>query len=127
MDKNEAQKIANAAALATVTLLESKGVIRSPASAVEKTEEALRQYPVWKTMDDPAAKRMVDAIDECLAEFENEPYLDTVRLFYFAGMKNSACARTVCCDERTAQRNRRNIVKQFAARLYPGEYIQDLR
>lgn len=127
MDKNEAQKIANAAALATVALLESKGVIKSPISAVEKTEEALRQYSVWKTMDDPEAKRMVTAINECLAEFENEPYLDTVRLFYFEGLKNSACARTVCCDERTAQRNRRNIVKKIAARLYPDAYIQDLR
>lgn len=127
MTKEETQRIANAAALATVALLEKRGLLQPVhKSVMEKTENTLRQYPVWKTMDDPHARRMVAEIDACLEAAKNDPYVDTIRLFYFAGLTNAATAKTVCCDYRTAQRNRRELVKQFAARLYPEEYMQEL-
>lgn len=127
MSKDETQKIASATALALVALLEEKGVLRNTAKGViEKTEQALRQYPVWRTMNDPDAQRKVAEIDACLEAAANDPYVDTIRRFYFDGLTNAATAKMVCCDARTAQRNRRELVKQFAARLYPKEYMQEM-
>ena len=125
--RDETQKIASATALAVMALLEEKGVLRDTAeSVIQKTERALRQYPIWKTMDDQDAQRKVAEIDACLAAAANDPYLDTIRRFYFDGLTNAATAKMVCCDARTAQRNRRELVKQFAARLYPKEYMQEM-
>jgi hypothetical protein len=127
LSKDETQKIASATALAVVALLEEKGMLRDTAqSVIEKTENALRQYPVWRTMNDPDAQRKVAEIDACLEAAANDPYVDTIRLFYFGGLTNAATAKTICCDYRTAQRNRRELVKQFAARLYPKEYMQEM-
>ena len=67
MSKDETQKIASATALAVVALLEEKGILRDTAqSVIEKTENALRQYPVLRTMNDPDAQRKVAEIDACL-------------------------------------------------------------
>lgn len=127
MSKDETQKIASATALAMVALLEEKGALRNTTeSVIERTERALRKYPVWRTMNDPDAQRKVAEIDACLEAAANDPYVDTIRLFYFGGLTNSATAKTICCDARTAQRNRRELVKQFAARLYPKEYMNEM-
>lgn len=127
MTEKEAKQIAHDAARATVELLKKEGLLRDTANGIlEKTENALRQYPVWKDLDTPHARRMAAKIEACLAEAENDPYVDTVRLFYFAGMKNAAVAKTICCDDRTAQRARRELVKKFAARMYPEEYEKEM-
>ena len=118
---------AHEAARATVELLKKEGLLRDTANSVlDKVERDLRQYPKWKDVDTPHARRMVAQIEACLDAAENEPYLDTIRLFYFAGMKNAAVAKTICCDERTAQRARRELVKKFAAKLYPEEYENEM-
>ena len=131
MNKDETQKIiaaaATAGAQAMAVLLEKRGLLQPvTTSVIEKTENALRLYPMWKEMDEPEARRMVAAIDKCLEAASNEPYVETIRLFYFDGLTNAATAKTVCCDARTAQRNRRELVKQFAARLYPDEYVREM-
>jgi len=127
LSKDETQKIASATALAMVALLEEKGALRNTTeSVIERTERALRKYPVWRTMNDPDAQRKVAEIDACLEAAANDPYVDTIRLFYFGGLTNAATAKTICCDARTAQRNRRELVKQFAARLYPKEYMNEM-
>ena len=131
MNKDETQKMIAAAAArgaqAMAALLEQRGLLQQVGeSVIEKTEKALRLYSTWKDMDDPDARRMVAAIDKCLASASNDPYVDTIRLFYFEGLTNAATAKTVCCDYRTAQRNRRELVKQFAARLYPDEYMREM-
>lgn len=94
--------------------------------AIKKTEELLRNYPQLKAADTPESRRTVAEIDACLAEAENEPYIDVIRLFYFAGMKNAACARVMCCDERNLRKARRALVQRFAARLAPGDFIREL-
>lgn len=132
MNKDETQKMiaaaANAGAQAMAALLEKRGLLQPVGgeSVIEKTERALRLYPTWATMDDPDARRMVANIDACLEAVKNDPYAATINLFYFHGLTNAATAKTICCDYRTAQRNRRELVKQFAARLYPDEYMREM-
>lgn len=129
MNRDEAKQIAVDAARATVELLKKEGMLRDVANSVlDKTERDLRQYPEWRTMqgEHPHARRMVAQIDACLEAEGNDPYIDTIRLFYFAGLKNAAVAKEMCCDDRTAQRARRELLKKFAARLYPEEYRAEM-
>lgn len=130
MDEKELHKIiheaSSAGAEAMAALLEKRGPLRPVSrSVLDKVEADLRMYPQWKTMASPAARRMVAEIDACLEAAANDPYVDTIRLFYFGGMTNAATAKMIPCDYRTAQRNRRELVKQFAAKLYPEEYMKE--
>lgn len=127
MEDKEIQKIISDTVIATVCRLRSEGLLRdSIVSAYTKTEELLRQYPELCKVADQYAQRVVSEVDRCLADAKNEPYLDVIRLYYFEGNKNAACAKMLCCDERTARRNRANLVKRFSARLASEEFIREL-
>lgn len=111
----------------TVGKMKVEGVLRDNSkTAYEKTEALLRQYPTLKNASTPYARRVVAEIDACLADAENEPYLDVIRLYYFAGLKNAACAQVLACGERTARRYRVALVQQFSVRLASDEFIREL-
>lgn len=122
------EKIIKAAVAETVLQLKAQGLL-SPASkktATEKTEELLRQYPQLRGIQEPYAQRVVQEIDALLAEAENEPYVDVIRLYYFGGLTNEACANTMCCDERTCRRYRKKLVQRFSVRLASDEFLREL-
>jgi hypothetical protein len=111
----------------TVQQLQAAGLLQdSSISAYKKTEMLLRQYPELKKSQEPYARRVVQEIDACLADAANEPYVKVIQYFYFEGMKNSACAARLICDERTARRNRTRLVQQFSARLASDDFIREL-
>lgn len=111
----------------TVQQLKAAGLLRDDTqTAYKKTEELLRQYTQLKEVQEPYAQRVVQAIDACLEEAANEPYVDVIRLYYFAGMKNAACADVLFCGERTCRRNRKKLVQQFSARLASDVFLQEL-
>lgn len=127
MTDAETTKIINDTVAATVMQLQAAGLLRSNTrTAYEKTEELLRQYPRLKGLPSTYAQRIVQEIDACLAEVEQEPYADVIRLYYFGGLKNAACADVLCCDERTGRRARRRLVEQFSVRLASEEFIREL-
>ena len=127
MTDEKIQKIIESTVEATVRKLQEAGLLTAGAkSAIAKTEELLRSYPQLKEADDPKSRRVVAEIDACLLEAENEPYIDVIRLFYFGGLKNAACAKIMACDERNLRKNRKELVKRFAARLAAGDFIRDL-
>lgn len=127
MTDAETTKIINDTVAATIAQLQAAGMLRSNTrTAYEKTEELLRQYPRLKDLPGEYAQRVVQEIDACLAEVEQEPYADVIRLYYFGGLKNSACADVLCCDERTGRRARRRLVEQFSVRLASEEFIREL-
>lgn len=112
---------------ATVLKLKTAGMLRvDTMSAYEKTEALLRQYPQLVGVDEPYALRVVKEVDACLADVKNEPYADVIRLFYFEGMKSTACADTLFCTERTARRHRKKLVERFSARLASDEFVREL-
>lgn len=121
------QEVIDATVAATVRKLQDAGMLNTGTkSAVEKTEELLRNYTQLKEADDQKSRRLVAEIDACMAEAENEPYIDVIRLFYFAGNKNAACAKIMCCDERNLRKARKALVRRFAARLAAGDFIREL-
>ena len=126
MNDNELKSLIDRAVTATVLKLKTEGLLIKPISSVEKTEELLRQYPVLQGVDEPYAERVAREVETCLEESRNEPYADVIRLFYFDGLKNAACAKRLNCDERTARRARKQLVKQFSARLASEDFIREL-
>ena len=127
MNETEVKQLIADTVNATVSKMQAAGLLRdNRTTAIEKTEALLRQYPALKGVDEPYAQRVVREIDACMEEIQNDPYADVIRLFYFGGLKNAACADVLCCDERTARRNRKQFVQQFSARLASDEFIRDL-
>ncbi len=128
MNNEEIQKIVKETVTATVLQLKAAGMLQptTQKTAVQKTEELLRQYPQLRGIREPYAQRVVQEIDTLLAEAENEPYVDVIRLYYFGGLTNEGCANTLCCDERTCRRYRKKLVQQFAVRLASDEFIREL-
>lgn len=111
---------------AVVSKLQAAGILRSQCSAVEKTEALLFQYKTLQDIQTPYARRVVGEINACLEEFKNDPYINSIRLFYFDGLKNAAAAAAMHYDERTFRRNRRQLVEKFAVRLASEEFIEEL-
>ena len=127
MKKEEVKQLINDTVQTTVLQLKAAGLLKDGTkSAYEKTEALLYQYPELCKVNEPYAQRVVREIDACMADAESDPYLDVIRLYYFAGLKNAACADTMCCDERTARRNRVALVKRFSARLASDDFIREL-
>lgn len=123
----ETKELIDETVRATVMQLRAAGLLQSNTpTAYEKTEELLRQYPRLKDLPGEYAQRVVQEIDACLAEAEQDPYVDVIRLYYFGGLKNAACADVLCCDERTGRRARRRLVEQFSVRLASEEFIREL-
>ncbi len=128
MTEKEIQKIVRDTVTATVLQLKAAGMLQ-PAdgkTAVQKTEELLRQYPQLRGIQEPYAQRVVAEIDRLLAAAENEPYVDVIRLYYFGGLTNEGCANALCCDERTCRRYRKKLVQRFSVRLASEEFIKEL-
>ncbi len=127
MTTEETKKIISDTVAETVRQLKTAGLLKSGTmTAFDKTEALLRQYPLLKTMDAPYAQRVVREVDACLEEAKNEPYLDVIRLYYFSGLKNSACANQMFCSEKTCRRNRVKLVQQFSVRLSSEEFFREL-
>ena len=127
MTDEKIEQIIRRTVRATVQQLKAADLLKGKEkTACEKTEALLREYPRLKGMQEPYAQRVVQEVEACLAEAENEPYLDVIRLYYFAGNKNAACAAIMCCDERTCRRYRRKLVEQFSVRLASDEFIKEL-
>jgi hypothetical protein len=126
--EKEIQKIVRETVTATVLQLKTAGMLQpvTAKTAVQKTEELLRQYPQLRNSTEPYALRVVAEIDALLAEAESEPYVDVIRLYYFGGLTNEGCANTLCCDERTCRRYRKKLVQQFSVRLASDEFIREL-
>ena len=127
MTDEKIEQIIRRTVSATVLQLQAAGLLKdNELTAYKKTEALLREYPRLKSLQEPYAQRVAQEVEACLAEAENEPYLDVIRLYYFAGNKNAACAAIMCCDERTCRRYRKKLVQQFSVRLASDEFIREL-
>ncbi len=128
MTNEEIKRLVQDTVTSTVLQLKAAGMLQpvTTKTAVQKTEELLRQYPQLRGIQEPYAQRVVQEIDRLLAEAENEPYVDVIRLYYFGGLTNEGCANTLCCDERTCRRYRKKLVQRFSVRLASDEFIREL-
>lgn len=102
----------------TIRQLKDAGLLED-ATPRRKTEELLRQYTA---MDQGDPRR--ELIDDFLCDNDADPYLDAIRLYYFAGNKSSTVASIMCYTERTCRRNRLRLVDLLAAKLVAAGVIK---
>lgn len=127
MNDEEIKQLIQQTVATTVQQLQNAGLLQGhELTAYKKTEALLRQYPKLKEQPEPYARRLVQEVDACLAEAANDPYVDVIRLYYFADLKNAACAKMLNCNERTCRRNRRKLVERFSARLASDAFIREI-
>lgn len=130
MDDNEIKQIIGDTANAVIMQLKAEEFLQSGSrTAYEKTEELLWQYPALKKVQTPYARRVCQEIEACMAEIQNEPYKDVIRLFYFERLTNEAVINSLpffCGSERTCRRNRKKLVQRFSVRLASDEFIKEL-
>lgn len=127
MEENEIRKIIDDAVSATILGLQTSGILRDKTkTATEKTEELLRQYKALQATDQSYARTIVDEIDNCFAALRADPYIDVIRLYYIDGLTNAAVAREMYCSERTVRRNRKKLVREFAARLMADDFTREI-
>lgn len=117
MDK-ETRQLIEATVAETVRQLKAEGLLED-ATPRRKTEELLRQYPDMRVTDPRQ-----ELIEEFLAANENDPYIDAIRLYYFAGNKSTATASIMCSTERTCRRNRLRLVDLLADKLQAAGVIK---
>jgi hypothetical protein len=127
LTENEIKQLISSTVTETVTKLQAVGLLKDGnLTAYEKTERLLWKYTELQKAQTPYAQRVVAEIDKCMADAKNEPYLDVIRLYYFGGLKNAACAKVLACGERTARRYRVALVQRFSVRLASDEFIREL-
>lgn len=127
MNDKEVRKLIEDTVNTTVLKLKAASMLKDGhRTATEKTEALLHQYPELKKVNQPYARRVVQEVDTCLATIAADPYAAVIPLYYFEGKTNAAVAAVMCCDERTARRNRKKFVEQFASRLASDEFIREL-
>ena len=102
----------------TIRQLKDAGLLEDTAPR-RKTEELLRQYP---SMDE--GEPAWEVIGVFLTEQKNDPYIDAIQLYYFAGNKSTATASIMCSTERTCRRNRLRLVDLLAAELVAAGVIK---
>lgn len=114
MKQKEKEEIIQCTADEVMRRLRNRGKLPVPVeTSREKAVAILRQYPRAKKSDSETERRAAAVVDAFLEENAADPYIDAVRLFYFDGLKNSAVAAKIPCDETTCRRNRSRLVKAF--------------
>ncbi len=113
---------------AAVERLKAAGMLRqNTRSAREKTEELLRQYPLFKLIK--GKRRTADIvakIENALAKIGDDPYGIIIKRYYFDRQALEAIALDLGISTRTAKRNKQRLVGTLAAILFSDETINDI-
>lgn len=113
---------------ATVLKLKMAGLLKdNRKSAIEKTEELLRNYPTFKKITGKEhTEKLVAAVEEALGTIRNDPYFDIINRFYFNGQSREFIAKEYNTSVTTISRNKTRLLKEISPMLFSEEFIQEL-
>ena len=113
---------------ATVPKLKMAGLLKdNRKSAIEKTEELLRNYPTFKKITGKEhTEKLVAAVEEALGTIRNDPYFDIINRFYFNGQSREFIAKEYNTSVTTISRNKTRLLKEISPMLFSEEFIQEL-
>lgn len=128
MNDDELKAIINDTVNATVLKMKMAGLLKDDRrTAIEKLEELLRNYPVFKTITDQEyTVKLVAKVDAALAEIANDPYYDVIRMFYFEGMTRDFIAMEYDTSITTISRNKTRLLNQLKLMLFSDDVIYEL-
>lgn len=126
LDK-ETKEIIDATVEATVSALKAAGLISSrQESTYRKTEELLRNYNALTMSGDPTAEELVRKIETALEYIKDDPYYETVTLYYIGGWTREQVADRFESTVKTITRNKTRLINRLKAILYTEEYIAEM-
>ena len=128
MNDAEIKSIINDTANTVVLKMKMAGLIRDGRkTAIEKTEELLRNYPIFKDITDQEYTiKLVAKIEDALKEIENDIYYDVIPMFYFHNETREYIAERFGCTETTISRNKTRLLNQLKLKLFSDDVIFEL-
>ena len=128
MENYEIKQFINDTVNATVLKMKMAGLIRdNRKTAIEKTEELLRNYPTFKDITDQEYTiKLVVKIEEALKDIEDDIYYDVIPMFYFHNETREYIAERFGCTETTVSRNKTRLLNQLKLRLFSDDVIFEL-
>jgi RNA polymerase sigma factor (sigma-70 family) len=128
MNDAEIKSIINDTANTVVLKMKMAGLIRDGRkTAIEKTEELLRNYPIFKDITDQEYTiKLVAKIEDALKDIEGDIYYDVIPMFYFHNETREYIAERFGCTETTVSRNKTRLLNQLKLKLFSDDVIFEL-
>lgn len=128
MNDAEIKSIINDTANTVVLKMKMAGLIRDGRkTAIEKTEELLRNYPIFKDITDQEyTVKLVAKIEDALKDIEDDIYYDVIPMFYFHNETREYIAERFGCTETTVSRNKTRLLNQLKLKLFSDDVIFEL-
>ena len=128
MTEQETKAIISATVEETVQRLKAAGLLKqSKRTAREKTEELLRQYPLFKMIKGKRrTAELVARVDNALAKIAGDPYYDIITKHFFEreGLENIAFDFDI--STKTARKHKQRLVGVLSNLLFSDEAIQEI-
>lgn len=124
MNREEIEEIINL----TVIKLKMAGLMKDDRkSAFQKTEELLRNYPVFKRVTgNKSTQKLVSKIEDALEEIKSDIYYDIVPMIYFENRTREDIADHFNTSTKTITRNKNKLVNLLKLRLFSDDVIFEL-
>ena len=128
MDKSEIQNMIDDTVNATVLKMKMAGLLKDDRrTAIEKLEELLRDYPVFKNIQDKDyTVKLVAKVEEALATIESDPYYKVIPMFYFQNQTRENIAFIFNTSVTTISRNKTRLLNQLKVILFSDDVIYEL-
>lgn len=127
MEDHEIKGYINDTVNATVLKMKMAGLLKgNRQSAIEKTEELLRNYPTFRDLQEPYSMTLAAKIDEALKLIEDDPYYEIIPMFYFHNETREYIAEYFDCTVTTISRNKTRLLNKLKLRLVSKEVIEEL-
>jgi hypothetical protein len=111
----------------TIIKLRAEGLLRDEArSAVQKTEDILRNYPYFKLSDQPFTQNFCKKVDEAIDKIRGDYYFEIITMYYFDDVSRENIAAHFRTSESTISRNGIRLVEKLSSILFPDDMIIDL-
>lgn len=129
MKQEQIHKIINETVNTTVLKMKMAGLVRNNRrTALEKTEELLRNYNTFKAAENEQGytKKIVLKIENALNDIKEDAYYKVIEMYYFKNNTREEIAEKYKCSEATISRNKTRLMKILSAKLFSDDIIFEL-
>lgn len=127
MTDDDIKEIIDRTVSMTVLKLKIAGLMRDRRkNAYQKTEELLRNYPIFCKSDQPYTKDLVEKINGALKDISSDIYYDIIPMFYFEGETRERIADHFNTSTRTIGRNKARLVNKLKVKLLSDDVVFEL-